>query len=100
MLTVPVLNDVDVAFPSNPPLPPMAEIPAQFKRRGDPMVRVVSSLFFNGGSLAQHGLKFKSGINERNAMRAIKACLGSFQPKHEHKEAGVAYMLSEWCEPA
>ena len=29
---------------------------------------------------------------------AIAAILASFEPKHEHKEAGAAYLLSQWFE--
>jgi hypothetical protein len=28
----------------------------------------------------------------------LKAIMGSFQPKHEHKTAGVAYLMSLWFE--
>lgn len=61
---------------------------------------VVSALFFRGGSLADHGLKLKAGINRGAAMTAIRAWLCSFDPKHEHKTETVAWALSEWCEAA
>lgn len=65
-----------------------------------PMNKVASSLFFNGGSLAGHGLCFKPGIDRTKAMRAIKALLCSFEPPHEIKEGTVGYALSQWCESA
>jgi len=36
------------------------------------------------------------GIDQNKALRHIKAILGSFEPKHEHKEAAAAYLLSLW----
>jgi hypothetical protein len=30
------------------------------------------------------------------AMRHVQYCMRSFEPKHEHKEAGCAYLLSLW----
>lgn len=78
-------------------LPPMAEIPDQFKNfPGTPWNRLVSKLFFNGGSIAH--LQPKDGINKQDAIAHISTCLGSFEPKHEHKEAGCAYLFSIWFE--
>jgi hypothetical protein len=64
---------------------------------------IASQLFFHGGRLPDHGIDLRSDLSQEkrdNAFRALQACLGSFAPKHEHKIAGVAYLLSEWCEPA
>lgn len=41
-------------------------------------------------------LTAKPGVDAHKALRAIKAVLGSYEPKHEHKEAACAFMLSEW----
>jgi hypothetical protein len=60
--------------------------------------RVVSSLFFSGGKLEDHGLKLKAGVHRARAMAAIRSWMCSFAPKHEHKTAVVAWALSEWCE--
>lgn len=40
----------------------------------------------------------KEGINPKDAWRHLKAIQGSFQPKHEHKEAAIAYLASLWFE--
>lgn len=40
-----------------------------------------------------------SVIGTQKVHRHISACLGSYEPKHEHKIAGVAYLLSLWFEP-
>jgi hypothetical protein len=96
MLAIPELNDAQVTFGSKPPLPAWGDIPAEFKRSSNPFAHIASKLFFEGGKLADFGLTAKPGVDVSKAMRAIKCCLGSFDPSHEHKEAGVAYMLSQW----
>lgn len=74
--------------------PPMETIPTVDRRFDD----IVSSIFFCGGTLSEHGLKFKPGVHRGRAQAAIRAWLASFDPKHEHKTATVAWALSEWCE--
>lgn len=71
--------------------PPMASIPKVEPK----FSHAFSALFFRGGTLAEHGLKLKSGIDHRAAMTAIRAWMCSFDPKHEHKEATVA-----WASPS
>lgn len=100
MLPVPELSDLDVNFPAKPPLPEWKDIPEEFKRYSNPFAQIASELFFKGGKLADYGLTPKEGVDIGKATRAIRSCLGSFDPKHEHKEAGVAYMLSEWFDRA
>lgn len=77
-------------------LPAWDEIPEQFWKHHNPYARVVSKLFFSGGALSDFGLTVKPGLDKANVMRAVNACLSSFEPNHEHKEAGVAFLLSEW----
>ncbi len=97
MLQIPEVSDVDIAFPANPPLPAWNDIPEKFRRyNGTPFNKIASTLFFKGGKLSDFGLTPKEGVDVNKAMRAIRCCLGSFEPKHEHKEAGVAFMFSEW----
>jgi hypothetical protein len=38
----------------------------------------------------------KPGIDPALAIRHLKAIQGSWEPKHEHKEQAVAFLLSEW----
>lgn len=40
----------------------------------------------------------KPGIDPDDAIRHLKCIQGSFEPKHEHKEAAVAYLASLWFE--
>lgn len=76
-------------------LPSRDEIPEEFWRwKGTRWNRVVSDWFFSG----LRGAKWtpRDGIDEQAALRHIRAVLASWEPKHEHKEAGVAYLLSLW----
>ena len=40
----------------------------------------------------------KEGIDLDMAMRHLAAIQRSFEPKHEHKQAAVAYLASQWFE--
>lgn len=93
------VSDVQVVFPASVKglLPPPDEIPKEFKRHAGTWAnRMFSEWFYNGLSEAP---RFRDGIDPEKAMRHLTACMGSFEPRHEHKEAGVAYLLSLWCEP-
>ena len=74
-------------------LPSMGEIPEEFKRSGNPWVRWQQRWFFEGLKTMPSP---KDGIVLSVAMRHLSAIQQSFQPKHEHKEAGVAYLASLW----
>ena len=68
------------------------------RRQLRPLEEVVSALFFNGGSLAQHGLCWKNGIESKKAMRALSGLLRSFAPAHEQKTTTAALALHHWSE--
>jgi hypothetical protein len=75
-------------------LPPVSEIPAEFHRHnGTEWNRRVSAWFFSG---LKGRLVPREGVDSRVAVRHLQAILGSWEPKHEHKEAGVAYLMSLW----
>jgi hypothetical protein len=74
--------------------PPMSAVPDGLGA----YERVMSSLFFLGGQLADHGLTIKAGLDRAQVMTAIRSLMCSFDPKHEHKTAVVAWALSEWCD--
>ncbi len=101
MLDIPEVSDGNMLFGQNIPLPAWDDIPEKFHRYGGtPFNKIASTLFFEGGRLSDFGLTPKDGVDQDKAMRAIRCCLGSFEPKHEHKEAGVAFMFSEWFDLA
>jgi hypothetical protein len=104
MLTIPEVNRADMAFGNIKHMPKYETIPPEFKRHnGNDYVKAVSSWFFsgakghpNGITIGDHTFVAKPGVEAGKALAAIKAVLSSFEPKHEHKEAACAFMLSEW----
>lgn len=92
------VTDVDIAFPTSARslLPKWDDIPDEFKRSSNPWARAVSHWFFRG----MKGAVFvtKEGVDKVKALRHLQTCMGSFEPKHEHKVAGCAYLLSQWFE--
>lgn len=91
------LTDVDVAFGGKAMeiLPPYKEIPAEFHRSQERHNKWASNWFFEGLPEAP---KAKLGVDRDLAIRNLSAALRSFEPKHEHKIAGVAYLASLWLE--
>lgn len=77
-------------------MPNRADIPDEFKRhRGTKWNELFAKWFFSG---LPHGTRFvpADGIDAQAAMSHIRAIMSSWEPKHEHKEAAVAYLLSIW----
>lgn len=103
-MQIPEIDRLDVAFGNIKHMPKYDTIPDDFKRfHGNAYVDAVSSWFFGGAKFEHNVLTIKGkdfhpkpGVDARKALAAIRAVLGSFEPKHEHKEAACAYMLSEW----
>lgn len=93
------VRDLDIAFPASVRhlMPSYEQIPEDFRRDRSPWCRVVGTWFFKG--LDASTLVPKSGIDKTNALRHLKTIMGSFEPKHEHKTASVAYLMSRWFEP-
>lgn len=91
------VSDLDVAFPDNilwqGLLPTWEEVPEEFKEKS-PWPAFVSRMFFEGGEWP----KVKDGVDGLKAKRHIMVCLRSYQPSHEHKIAGVAWLMSQWFE--
>ena len=96
MIEVPDVSDIEVAFGCEIMriLPKWADIPEEFKKDWHPWRKVVSDWFFFG--LKKAKWETKEGVDNKKAIRALMSCLGSFEPSHEHKEAGVAFLLSQW----
>ena len=91
------VTDLDIAFPTSVDhlLPDYAAVPAEFKGfRDEPHVEFVEHWFFHGADVKR--LSPKPGIDASKAIRHLRVCMGSWEPKHEHKIAGVAYLLSLW----
>lgn len=90
------VSDVDMAFGGNVKklVPSYSEIPDEFRRESSKWNKVVSDWFFYG--LKDAEWKPKDGVDMQKALRHVKAVMGSWDLKHEHKEAGCAYLLSEF----
>lgn len=98
MRKIPDINKLDMAFGCVDHLPPMSDIPEKFK--GDsPQNAFVSKWFFLGLRPEDVATLIpKAGVDKQKALIAIGAIMRSFDPPHEHKEAGAAFLLSEWFE--
>lgn len=80
-------------------LPPMSEIPVEFQRSRNAWNDVVSRWFFGGLKKSEvDSWKAKEGVDKDKALKHVKCALMSFEPKHEHKKAGCAYLLNLWFE--
>jgi hypothetical protein len=90
------VTQLDIAFGGDMQklMPSMLEIPAEFKR-GNLWTRFQARWFFNG---LKGKPKARDGIDQSTALRHLAAIQGSFEPKHEHKEAAVAYLASLWLD--
>ena len=107
MLPVPEVSDIQVAFPANVigTIPPAKEdIPEEFRKKWHwdsfKPCATAELLFFKGGRMADYGYRLKKELEPQKNMvyMALQEALGSFEPSHEHKIAGVGYMISEWFE--
>lgn len=94
------ITDADVAFGGSVRdlMPDYAAIPEDFRHGRTQYNRLASQWFFRG--LQKSALKAKDGIDARAAFRHLSAIQGSWEPKHEHKEAAVAYLMSLWFDIA
>jgi|ERR1041384_4841867 hypothetical protein len=90
------LSDIEVAFPAQVShlMPPRDAIPQEFKDGNTKWNELFNQWFFVG--LKGATFKPKEGVDQQKALRHIRAVMRSFQPKHEHKEEAVAFLLSEW----
>lgn len=90
------VEDLDLAFPASVGhlMPAQDSIPAEFHNGHTKWNRIVSDWFFSGLKDAQFIVQ--EGIDADRALRHIRVIMGSFEPKHEHKESAVAYLLSLW----
>lgn len=89
------VTGVDLAFGNIANLPPKEDIPERFWSWSDPYHQLVSKWFFSGLTHEELGTP-REGVDGPASLAAIKAIMVSFEPKHEHKTAGVAFLLHEW----
>lgn len=98
MLAIPDVTMIDTVFGGDKAIeimPKMKDIPADFPGRKK-WAKVKSDWFFLGMKNAKW--TSKAGVDTRKALAAIVTVMRSYAPRQEHKEAAVAFMLSEWFE--
>lgn len=80
-------------------LPRWEDIPEEFKSstvKDHPYVKVVGDWFFSGVKILR--CEMKPGVDKKMAIKHIGCVMHSYEPKHEHKIAGAAYLMSLWFE--
>lgn len=94
------ITELEVAFGTTKLLPPFDVVPSEFKR-GNDYTKLLDHLF-SGQPLPQGDIVFREGFDDADAPallnRVVMAHLRSFEPKHEHKIAGLGYLISQACE--
>lgn len=78
-------------------LPPWETIPKEFKDGHTKWNSFFSRWHFTGLPKTTR-VTPKEGIETAKALAHIKAVMASWEPKHEHKESGCAFLLSEFFE--
>ena len=77
-------------------MPTLQEIPTEFQRHQGTFWNRWQAQWFYRGLHADDIPTPKEGIDLDSALRHLHTIQGSWEPKHEHKEAAVAYLASLW----
>ncbi|KQW19801.1 MULTISPECIES: hypothetical protein [Pseudomonas] len=85
----------EVAFSTERLLPAWADIPDEFKN-GNIYTELASAIFY-GTKLPPGTIEFNEGFTPEALNNCVRAHLQSFGPKHEHKIAGVGFMIASAC---
>jgi len=100
MFPIKEVRDADIAFSSDLEgfIPSMDEIPEEFKQfnPNNKWLRVQADWFFCGITIVN--IVPKPDVDVQKAMRHLAVIQRSLEPSHEHKEAAVAFLMSEWFE--
>lgn len=96
------VEDVLLAFPARvahlmPPREECEQALHEMPDRGRGWIEFQQRWFYEGLS-PDTEFELREGVDPATALRHLKAIQGSFEPKHEHKEAAVAYLASLWFE--
>lgn len=91
-----LVSDLELTFGGNIAklLPSIDSIPKEFKDGKSKWNKVINDWFYCG--LKKCKWNPKEGVNPKDAIRHVGSVLSSFEPKHEHKMAGCAFLLSEF----
>jgi hypothetical protein len=89
--------DVQFAFPAyiiGTLITEWDDLPDEFRNRTSGYEELAGHACFNNVGFRSDSLL--EGIDIELANRQLNAIARSFQPKHQHKEAAIAYLLSLW----
>jgi len=75
-------------------MPAYNEIPSEFNSHSNLWHKATDKWFFEG--IDKRAFTVKDGINANDAFHHLYMIISSYQPKHEHKTAGIAYLMSMW----
>jgi hypothetical protein len=119
------ISDVMAVFPATVVgtlLPEEDDVPEQFKKDKSGWRKLCLALFMGTPHLDRLGdvlrvrergagleqlaeagtpppdFYMKKGVDGETAYRHLMACMGSYEPSHQHKEAGCAYLMDLWFE--
>ena len=87
------ITPLEVAFTTTRFLPEKEVIPREFTNKTNPYYLLALKLF-HCGDLGEGEIGFKLNVEPAEVSDFVYAHLGSFEPSHEHKISGVAYMMS------
>lgn len=89
------ITDLEAAFSTERLLPSWEDIPDEFKE-GNIYTQLVEAIFY-GWTMPECRIELHEGVEAEKLNRCIRAHIASWGPKHEHKIAGVGYMISCAC---
>jgi len=91
------ITDLELAFSTERFLPAWDEIPSEFKA-GNLYTRIAESIFY-GRPMPEFEMAFRGEFEDADAPAAINKCvrahLQSYARKHEHKIAGVGFLMAQ-----
>lgn len=102
MLEIKPVSDAQLAFPAtiDEYLPPWDDIPEEYRDMNstNKWRKLFSLVFYGDKRVKDVWMRPKEGVDPALAGRHLRCVMGSFDPKHQHKVAGVSYLMSEWFE--
>lgn len=94
------ISDPEAVFSTQRLLPDWADIPVPFQQ-GNAYTKLAEAICFSG-PLPEGEIVLRKNFDDPGAPAALNRCvrahLLSFGPSHNHKIAGVGYMISQVCE--
>lgn len=115
----PHIDDHSFMFGTTEYLPNYNDLPETYQKGDAPGCKTAEAIFHTGWTKAHKVAQevfegtemvlktppedYEYGLEERDPVlrfqRAIHAHLYSWKPKHEHKIAGVGFLIDHWCRP-